>query len=234
MPGTNIQMLQQVAAGLGALKDEVVFVGGSVAELYASEPELSDIRPTIDVDCVIEIRTYREYGQLEEELRRLGFRNDMSEGAPVCRWIYNGITVDVMPTDPDVIGFTNRWYPEGIRNKIEIVLPDTNSIYILSPEYYIATKFDAHHDRGGDDLRTSHDFEDIIYILDNNDNVTELIRNNSSIELKRYLKEQCTSLMDNENILESIECALPLGSEDERVDYIYEIISDIASVAIDE
>lgn len=233
MPGTNIQMLQQVAAGLGNLKEEVVFVGGSVAELYASDPELSDIRPTLDVDCVVEIRTYREYGELEDELRRLRFRNDNSEGAPVCRWIYNGITVDVMPTDPNVIGFTNRWYPEGILNKVETTLPDGNTIYILSAEYYIATKFEAHQDRGGDDLRTSHDFEDIIYVLDNNDSLTGLIANNESIELKRYLRSQFESLVNNANIMESIGCALPLSSDEERVDYIFDIISEIASIEID-
>ncbi len=33
MPGTNIVMLQTVANGLRDLKDEMVFVGGAVAEL---------------------------------------------------------------------------------------------------------------------------------------------------------------------------------------------------------
>jgi hypothetical protein len=42
---------------LGNLKDDMVFVEGAVAELYASNPELSDIRPTLDVDCVIEIHS---------------------------------------------------------------------------------------------------------------------------------------------------------------------------------
>ena len=37
MPGTNITMLQIVANGLGELKDEMVFVGGAVAELYAND-----------------------------------------------------------------------------------------------------------------------------------------------------------------------------------------------------
>jgi len=33
----NIEMLQLIAEGLGELKKDVVFVGGSVAELYADE-----------------------------------------------------------------------------------------------------------------------------------------------------------------------------------------------------
>ena len=55
MPSTNILMLQTVANGLEELKDEIVFVGGAVAELYADNPAASDIRPTKDVDCIIEL-----------------------------------------------------------------------------------------------------------------------------------------------------------------------------------
>ena len=108
MPSDNIDMLQIVADGLGDLKDEIVFVGGAVAELYADDPASSDIRPTQDVDCTIELRTYREHTELEEELRAKGFVNDTSQGAPICRWIYQDIKVDVMPTDENVLGFNNQ------------------------------------------------------------------------------------------------------------------------------
>lgn len=45
MSGTNIDKLQIVANGLGELINEMVFVGGTVAELYADDPEISDIPP---------------------------------------------------------------------------------------------------------------------------------------------------------------------------------------------
>jgi len=57
MADTNIEMLRIVAMGLGDLRKDMVFVGGAVAELYAGNPALSDIRPTRDVDCVIELRS---------------------------------------------------------------------------------------------------------------------------------------------------------------------------------
>lgn len=72
MPGENIKMLQTVANGLGELKDEMVFVGGAVAQLYADNPAASEIRPTIDVDCVIEIRSKYQFAQLEENIRARG------------------------------------------------------------------------------------------------------------------------------------------------------------------
>ena len=68
MPSTNITMLQTVANGLGNLKDDMVFVGGAVAEMYASNPELSDIRPTLDVDCVIELPSRTTHAKLEDDL----------------------------------------------------------------------------------------------------------------------------------------------------------------------
>jgi hypothetical protein len=149
MLSANIEMLQTVADGLSELKDEMVFVGGAVAELYANDPAASDIRPTTDVDCVIELSSKMAHAKLEEDLRTKGFAHDTSKGAPVCRRVYKGIKVDVMPADSKVLGFSNKWYPEGIDNKITKVLPDGNKIFVFPPEYYLAAKFEAHKDRGG-------------------------------------------------------------------------------------
>lgn len=229
MPSDNINMLQTVASGLGDLRDEMVFVGGAVAELYADDPASSDIRPTQDVDCTIELSSYKEHTELEEDLRTKGFANDTSQGAPICRWIYQDIKVDVMPTDDNVLGFYNQWYPGGVGNKISKTLPDGTEIFVFPPEYYLASKFEAHSDRGGNDLRQSHDFEDIIYILDNCTSILEDIRN-ADEDVKNYLKEECEILFANDGISEGIESALPYGSDSDRVEIIEDLILEIASL----
>ena len=65
----NLKRLRVIAEGLGELCRDVVFVGGSVAELYADDPAATDIRPTIDVDCVIELATYGSLQEFESLLR---------------------------------------------------------------------------------------------------------------------------------------------------------------------
>ena len=222
----NITMLEIIAKALNNLRKDFVFVGGSVAELYADKPELSDIRPTNDIDCIIEISSNIEYYKLEDLLRKNGFKNDISDEAPICRWIYKGIKVDVMPTDEKILGFSNKWYLKGIENKISKQLQDGTSIFILSPEYYLATKFEAHNNRGTNDLRQSHDFEDIIYLLDNKSDIMDYI-NNSSIEIKIYLKKQFFNLLKNPNILEGIESVLSIGSTAERAETIIDIFTNI-------
>lgn len=229
MPSANIVMLQTVANGLENLKDDLVFVGGAVAELYVTDPAASDIRPTIDVDCVIELHSRTAHAKLEADLRAKGFANDTSEEAPICRFVYRGILVDVMPSDEKFFGFSNRWYPEGIKNKIIKTLPDETAIYVFPPEYYLATKFEAHNSRGGSDLRQSHDFEDIIYILGNTlDILAEIENANESV--KEYLKEECQKLLKNDGLYEGIGSALSFESRDDRPEIVEELFQRIAGI----
>jgi len=205
----------------------VVFVGGAVAELYADDPAASDIRPTLDVDCVIELSSRTEHAKFEEKLRAKGFKNDISKNAPICRMIYNNIKVDIMPTDDAILGFSNKWYIEGIENKIIKKLPNGTDIFVFPPAYYLTAKFEAHNDRRGNDLRQSHDFEDIIYVMGN---CTELIDNiiDSDFKLKLYLKNKCQNLLEIDNLTEGIETALPYGSDSDSTEIIERLIQQIA------
>lgn len=228
----NLKMLQAIARGLEELKDEVVFVGGAVAELYATDPAASEIRPTKDVDCVIELGTRSDYANLEEKLRTKGFRHDSSTGAPICRKVYQGIIVDIMPTDSDIIGFSNRWYSEGIQNRITKRLPNGSDIFVFSPVYYLAAKFEAHNDRGGSDLRQSHDFEDIIYILGNCTKIYEDILSANGV-VREYLVETVNIFLENVNLTEGIESALPFGSDSDTTENIELLLKSISEINVE-
>jgi hypothetical protein len=222
-------MLQTVAQGLGELKNDVAFVGGAVAELYASDPAASEIRPTKDIDCVIELSSRMEHSRLEENLRRKKFAHDTTKGAPICRWIYKGIKVDVMPTDEEILGFNNKWYHDGILNKIEKVLPNGIIIFVFSPEYYLAAKFEAHKDRGGKDLRQSHDFEDIIYILDSCNEILDIV-GKAKTPVRIFLRTECQQLLENDGLIEGIQCALPYISGPDRPELIMQLIREITEL----
>jgi hypothetical protein len=48
-------MVFEVAQALGELNDDVVFVGGAITEFYATSINPEEIRPTIDVDIVVDV-----------------------------------------------------------------------------------------------------------------------------------------------------------------------------------
>ena len=111
----SVDLIRLVAHALGELNDSAVFVGGATVPFYIPEVYWSQARATEDVDVVLEIRGRKENWATEEKLREKGFKNDVSEGAPICRWVYKGLKVDIMSPDGEVFGFTNRWYKEGER-----------------------------------------------------------------------------------------------------------------------
>ncbi|MBD3749949.1 MAG: nucleotidyl transferase AbiEii/AbiGii toxin family protein [Sphingobacteriales bacterium] len=160
----NIVRLKAVNQLLKGLTQDIVFVGGAVVSLYATNSELaSEIRPTEDVDVLVELASYGGCSQLDQRLREIGFANDITSGI-ICRYKIKGIVVDVMPTNSDVIGFSNRWYPEGFYNAIVKEIDEDNLIKIFSLPYFVATKWEAFLNRGKNDYRTSKDFEDLVYI----------------------------------------------------------------------
>ena len=83
----NIKRLITIAKALGDLRNEMVFVGGTVTSLYADDMAAPDIRATNDVDCITELATYGSYANLENRLREIGFKNDI-ESNVICRWRY--------------------------------------------------------------------------------------------------------------------------------------------------
>lgn len=222
---TNIVRIKAVANALGYLNQKVVFVGGATLSLYATR-SVFEVRPTDDVDIIIEVLNYAEGTALDDRLRAIGFTNDVESGV-VCRWRIEKITVDIMPTTDSAMGFSNYWYPEGYRNAINHKIDDKCTINILQPPYFLATKLEAFKGRGQSNGRTSHDFEDIIYVLENRLEIWQEIERASS-DIKEYLLAEFSYLLDNPNILEWIDCHVERGAPPATY-YIYDKLKYMVS-----
>jgi predicted nucleotidyltransferase len=222
----NIDMLEIVAQGLGALCDDVVFVGGSVTAFYLDDPAATDIRPTNDVDCVIELAARKDYHKLEAKLRALGFEHQID--SLICRWRFRGILVDVMTTDGTILGFTNQWYVDGIRDRAHVQLPSGREISIFTLPYFIASKFEAFKDRGGNNYRLSHDLEDIVTVLDGSAN--EDIFAKAPAKLLSYLKKEFSKFLKNDQFEESLYGHISrAGDAEGRVQRLMRILQQFCS-----
>ncbi|MDT8391691.1 MAG: nucleotidyl transferase AbiEii/AbiGii toxin family protein [Lentisphaeria bacterium] len=202
-------MIEEVAAGLVPLLDSVVFIGGASSCLLIDDTIASGVRPTDDVDCIVEVGSRAEYSKLEAQLRSLGFSHAMAEDAPMCRWIYRGVLVDVMPDDRAILGFSNAWYKEGIAHAQEVTLPSGLLIRCLTLPYFVATKIEAFLSRGGD-FRMSHDIEDIVIVLDGQRDLAALGHGPESVV--GYLRGKFVGFLADSNFIESLYAHLPLDS----------------------
>jgi hypothetical protein len=52
----------------------------------------------------------------------------------------------------------------------------------------------------------------------------------SNVDVKMYLKSECQKLIENDALFEAIDCALPLGSDSDRVEMIENLITDISEI----
>lgn len=190
--GTNVARIKMVYDALEEMANQVVFVGGATVSLYADRPA-SDSRPTEDVDILVEVAGRAGYAVIEEQLREKGFVNDTSSNV-ICRYIINHVVVDVMPTDEEILGFTNIWYEQAFATARQFALGDGYEIFIMQPEYFLATKLEAFKGRGKGDGRLSSDFEDIIFVL-NNRNVIWQEMEQAAPVVRDYLRKTFSDLM---------------------------------------
>lgn len=131
--GALLQMLQSVADALGEdLRRRLVFVGGCTTALFiADEVTLEDVRATDDVDLIVDLAGYSAWADLQAQLRKKGF-SESQEDSVICRMRLGDLKVDFMPDDPDILGFSNRWYSKGIETAVNCSLADGLVIRRLS------------------------------------------------------------------------------------------------------
>ena len=166
MASANLEMIRHVAERLGDLRERVVFLGGATTTLLITDAAAPDVRATLDVDVIVEIGSGPDYYRLGESLREIGFKEDASEGAPLCRWLIDGIRVDIMPTDERILGFSNRWYVSALHHAIRTDIGGGMPIRLVTAPFFLATKLEAFYGRGQGDFLASHDLEDLISVLD--------------------------------------------------------------------
>jgi hypothetical protein len=176
----------EIAEALKDFKNNMIFIGGAVVSLYADDPAADEIRPTKDVDLTIDILNLSHWVEVQEKLGGLGFYPDPF-GHAICSYKYKDIPVDIMSMTDGPLGPANPWYKIGYESLWRVKAKD-QEIQILSAPCYLATKFEAFNNRGKD-YRTSHDIEDIIYILDNRTSVVAEVLQ-SDARIRQFIAEQ--------------------------------------------
>ena len=228
---SNIEILIGTVNLLGPLADEMVFLGGCATGLLVSDPASPSVRITKDVDVIVEVATLGEYQRLSGELRKRGFREDISPEAPVCRWKAGGSVLDVMPTNPKILGFGNRWFGPALQTATSIELSARRTIRLVTGPYFLATKFEAFEGRGKGDYLLSHDMEDIVAVLDGRPELIGEIRE-SSKKLRAYLSEKLVGMFNDPQFIDALPGHLsPDMASQARLPLLLERIREIIRIA---
>jgi hypothetical protein len=221
----DLSVVSEIARALGNLNESVVFVGGAIVSIYVDDPAADEIRPTQDVDLTLKPLNYDQQ-ELDAKLAERGFHPDL-QGHAICTYKYNDIAVDIMPSTDTMRGPSNRWYSIGF-DSIQKTSLEGVTIQVLSAACYLAAKFEAYNHRGNDDYRTSHDFEDIIYVIDNRTTIVDDLRL-ADQRIKDFLQSEFRKILGNPYTEEILSAHLHPLILDKRYPILLAKINDMLS-----
>ncbi|MCK5777003.1 MAG: hypothetical protein KAH25_12530 [Bacteroidales bacterium] len=222
----NLAVVAEIAEALKDYKQKMVFVGGAVVSLYTDDTAADEIRPTADIDMTLNVINLKEWYNIQKDLAKLGFHPDPF-GHAICSYKYKNIPIDIMAAEDGPLGPANRWYKIGFMDLWKVKVK-SQEINILKAPCYLATKFEAFGNRGKD-YRSSHDMEDIIYILDNRIDIVNEIEK-SPQKVREFIQSELNKMKGQSLLNEVLEAHIhPLVIE-QRLPLIVKKITQIISI----
>jgi len=191
----NTEMLRVVANNLGPIREDVVFLGGTVLPFLLTRPAARMTRRSKDVDFIFDAASREEIYDFEDKLWDLGFVKTLN-GA-VCRWKINGINIDILPASREIIGFSNYWCYEAWNNPSSYGLEKGESIKIISAPAFLGVKFSAFYRRGHNNYLNSYDIADIFLLLGGRPELKSELLEKASGELSEFLAVEFKKLLNS-------------------------------------
>lgn len=224
----NLPILELVVKRLGPLADDMVFLGGCATGLLLTDVAAPPIRVTQDVDVITEVASRGDYHRLSGQLRERGFKEDRSPDAPICRWVAEGIVLDVLPTRHEILGFGNEWYQPALDAAMAVELPSGKCIRMVTAPYFLATKLAAFDGRGKGDYVMSHDMEDIVSALDGRPEIVNEVQR-ADKTLRTHLAARFATLLRDAKFTAALSGHLPGDAASQaRVPLVMERITAIS------
>lgn len=220
-------LIARVVGEVEELHEQFIFAGGAITPLLLDDPGVREIRVTVDVDVIVEVLTRAEYQEIEEKLFARGFKNSLN--GPICRYESEQSVIDVMDTC-GIFGFVNSWFGEAVDFANSYQLRNGETIRLLSAPYFIACKLEAFRssDRlNNNDVLASHDFEDIIAVVDGRTSICLEIQK-SNAEVRSYIAAEFSKLRLSPTFEDGVYAHLPNDpASQKRIDLVLERIRSI-------
>ena len=158
----------------------------------------------------------------------LGFTEDTTEGAPLCRWVRARIILDVMPLNEEILGFSNSWYKAAMQSSVTRRISTELEIRIVTAPYFLATKLEAFRGRGEGNFLGGHDLEDLASLVDGRATLLSEVRAEQH-ELRKYVRREIRSLLTTSSDA-LLGYLLPDAASQSRISVILKRLEDLASI----
>ena len=119
-----------------------------------------------------------------------------------------------------------------MRSAIRVPLREGLSIRLITAPCFVATKLDAFRERGKGDYLASHDFEDVLSVVDGRPELVEEFRQ-ADRELRNYVASVFADLLADEGFLNAFPGLVIEGSPADRSPIVLARLCTIAQMSQD-
>lgn len=207
----NGKMLRTVAEKMGSLRENAVFLGGTVIPLLLTLPSPLNFRRSKDVDIIVDFDVKQDLLEYEDQLWECGF--EKLQNGVISNWKLDDIYIDMLPAGP-VVQFSNKWFNYAHANAVPATIGNDIKIYIVSAHCFCAVKFNCFSRRGENDYSKSMDIYDVAVLLAGRPEIEREISELTSLELKKYLLTEIELLNNNRNAICSLLNKFSPGTKD--------------------
>lgn len=226
MLDNSYSLIEKVAQGFGDLNKKVFYLGGSTLSLYVSKYAAAQNRVVGEVDCILGSLALNDYFQWEEWLTERGFVKEEAINHFQHRWRYEGIPVNILARTRETLAYKYRWLDEGIFHAQSYPIAEGLSIRSFTPAYFIAAKIESFLNKAKGDFRTSEDFEDLMFVLDNRPQIVEELCQ-SFYEVRNYIQQYFMRFLKDPTLEEGLYYVLPFGTDELHVNHIRSLLQAI-------
>jgi len=166
----------------------------------------------------------------EQELKKLGFTEDASEGAPICRWQHGQIKLDLMSLDEKILGFSNRWYKSAMDTANEFEIERDIRIRVVTAPYFCATKLEGSKVEAKGDYLASHDLEDLITVVDGRPELLDELRA-APEDVRSYIADAVGQMLKARQFIDALAgYLLPDSASQARINQLLAKLTQISEL----
>lgn len=188
----NIAMLQLVAEGMGPVREQVVFLGGTVIPFLLTQQVALDLRPSKDVDFIFDYSSKKELYEFEDTLWEQGFTKVKT--GPVTQWMIRGVLVDMLPTGP-VLGFRNEWCDEAVQHAVRADIGNGMTINMITAPCFLGAKFSKIGNRDSIYAK-NRDIYDLLLVIAGRPKIATEVIGQENRELTKFLADELAAFLD--------------------------------------
>lgn len=160
----NKSIIIDLAAELQSTTIGRVILAGSGAMLFYHDGTETTLRNT-DIDLIVLSENFESYRNVVTQVLDIDgvFPSTTYHNQLVCVE-YKGVNVDIIPSKPEILGYTNTWFKLAF--ELNPFLELNSNVSVINSGLFVATKLEAALDQLSDDIFHTKHLADVLFTLD--------------------------------------------------------------------